>query len=102
MRPPIPQRNVETGARASVKPFLVAAGFVGIDFDTGCLSRDTSLEGALMSDPQEVAPLGGADSLPDTAPMDRADLGWAGSGPDELGGEDAVRANDELDGEVKR
>ena len=53
-----------------------------------------------MSDPYE--PLGGAESTPDPLPFDRPDRDPADPGAEELGGEDTVRANDELDGEVER
>lgn len=53
-----------------------------------------------MSDPQ--VPLGGAESTPDTAPLDRPDRDPADPGAEELGGDDTVRDNDQLDGEVQR
>lgn len=53
-----------------------------------------------MSDPQE--PLGGAEAAPDPTPFDRPDREPSDPGAEELGGDDTVRANDELDGEVER
>jgi hypothetical protein len=53
-----------------------------------------------MSDPQE--PLGGAESTPDPTPFDRPDRSPSDQGAEELGGDDTVRANDELDEGVER
>ena len=53
-----------------------------------------------MSDPQE--PLGGAESTSDPTPFDRPDRNPRDPGAEELGGDDTVRANDELDGDVER
>ena len=53
-----------------------------------------------MSDPQE--PLGGAEATPDPPPFTPADPTPSDPGAEELGGDDTVRANDELDGDVER
>ena len=53
-----------------------------------------------MSDPQE--PLGGAEATPDPTPVTPADRNPRDPGADELGGDDTVRANDELHGAVER
>jgi len=53
-----------------------------------------------MSD-QHVS-LGGAEATPDPTPFTRADRDPRDPGAEELGGDDTVRANDELDGDVER